>query len=362
VETFVPVMADKNLMQLMTLGLSARYADYSLSGGVWAWKAGLDMQIVTDFRVRATKSRDVRAANLSELFDKTGGIATINDPRYNESYNVTRFSGGNPDVLPEEADTFTAGFVYQPSFVDGLSLSLDWYKVEIDGAIGQLGTQAVIDRCEEGAMDLCALVTRSPSDDRLVLVGDVFINIDQAKVSGQDLEIAYRNTVSWFGGASDSFQARLFASWLDENSETLAGTSTIDRAGQTGIEQSTGTAYQLPDFKLTANVSYARGPFTAFVQGRYIGSGIMESTLVEGVNIQSNKVDSAFYTDLRLSYTRELQSGGSLEVFGSVTNLLDEEPPITPYYSVFLGYAQQTNSGLFDVLGRTYVAGVRFRL
>jgi hypothetical protein len=118
----------------------------------------------------------------------------------------------------------------------------------------------------------------------------------------------------------------------------------------------------LPDFKLTANVSYARGPFTAFVQGRYIGSGIMESTLVEGVDIQSNKVDSAFYTDLRLSYTRELQSGGSLEVFGSVTNLLDEEPPITPYYSVFLGYAQQTNSGLFDVLGRTYVAGVRFRL
>jgi outer membrane receptor protein involved in Fe transport len=361
VETFVPLIADRNLMELMTLGLAARWADYSGSGGVWAWKAGLDMQIVDNFRFRATKSRDVRAANLSERFDKTGGIDTITDPRYDETYDVTRFSGGNPAVLPEKADTLTAGFVYQPSFADGLSLSFDWYQVDIDEAIGQLGTQAVIDRCEEGAMDLCALVTRNQADDRLILVGDVFINIDQAKVRGRDLEIAYRRDVSWLGGAGEAFQVRLFASWLDENSETLAGTTKIDRAGQTGTEQSTGAFYQLPDFKATANVSYSNGPFTAFLQGRYIGSGIMESTLVEGVNIESNSVDSAFYTDLRLSYTRDLRGDTSLEIFGNIANVLDEDPPVTPYFSVFLGYATQTNSGLFDLLGRNYTAGVRLR-
>ncbi|MBN1237331.1 MAG: TonB-dependent receptor [Gammaproteobacteria bacterium] len=358
-ETFVPLVADRRMMDLMTLGLAARWADYSGSGSIWAWKAGLDMQITQPFRFRATKSRDVRAANLSERFDKTGGIATIDDPRYGETYNVTRFSGGNPAVRPEEADTITAGFVYQPAFADGLSISYDWYQVDIAGAIGQLGTQAVINRCEEGAADLCQLVTRSPTDDRLILVGDVFVNIDQAKVRGRDLEIAYDREVSWLGGNGEAIQTRLFASWLDENSQTLAGTTKIDRAGQTGIEQSTGAAYQLPDFKAIANLTYRTGPFTAFLQGRYIGSGIMEAGLVEGVDIESNKVDSAFYTDFRFSYTRDLRGGANLEVFGNVNNLLDEDPPVTPYYSVFLGYALQTNSGLFDLLGRTYVAGLR---
>jgi iron complex outermembrane recepter protein len=359
VETFIPVIADLSAMQLMTLGLSARWADYSGSGSIWAWKGGVDMQIVDSLRFRATKSRDVRAANLSERFDKTGGIDTVIDPRYNETYNVTRFSGGNPAVLPEEADTLTAGFVWQPSFAENLSLSFDWYDVEIDGAIGQLGTQAVIDRCEEGATDLCSLVTRSPADDRLVLVGDVFVNIDQATARGRDLEIAWRNDVSWLGGNNEAFGVRVFASWLDEREQVLAGTRTIDRAGQTGIEQSTGAAYQLPDFKAIANVTYSNGPFSAFIQGRYIGSGIMESTLVEGVNIESNRVDSAIYTDLRLGWSRDLAGGTTLELFGNVTNVFDESPPITPYYSVFLGYAQQTNSGLFDLLGRSYVAGVR---
>ncbi len=361
-ETYVPLVADRPLMQSMTLGLAARWADYSGSGDIWAWKAGLDMRIVEPFRFRVTKSRDVRAANLSERFDKTGGSFTIQDPRYPEdgAYNVTGFSGGNPTVRPEEADTVTAGFVYQPNAVDGLSISFDWYQVDIKDAIGQLGHEAVVRRCEEGAADLCSLVTRNPETDRVILVGDVFINIDEARVRGKDLEVLWRRDVSWLGGDRESFQARVFASWLDENSETLAGTRKIDRAGQTGIEQTTGIAYQLPDFKAIINLSYRTGPFDVFLQGRYIADGIMEAGLVEGVDIESNKVGSAFYTDLRFGYTRELRGGASLELFANVNNLLDTDPPVTPYYSVFLGQAQQTNPGLFDLLGRMYTAGVRF--
>jgi outer membrane receptor protein involved in Fe transport len=64
---------------------------------------------------------------------------------------------------------------------------------------------------------------------------------------------------------------------------------------------------------------------------------------------------------LRLSYTRDLRGDTSLEIFGNIANVLDEDPPVTPYFSVFLGYATQTNSGLFDLLGRNYTAGVRLR-
>lgn len=358
-ETYVPVVAERPLMRSMTLGVAVRWADYSGSGDVWAWKTGLDMQIVEPFRFRVTKSRDVRAANLAERYDKTGGAFNIFDPRLGIQTNITGFSNGNPNVRPEEADTVTAGFIYQPELAEGLSISFDWYQVDIEDAIGQLGYEAVVRRCEEGAVDLCRLVTRDPVTERVILVGDVVLNIDEARVRGKDLEVLWRRDVAWSGGDGESFQARLLASWLDENSETLAGTRKIDRAGQTGMEQTTGIAYQLPDFKAILNLSYRTGPFDVFLQGRYIGSGTVENGLVEGVDIESNRVDSAFYTDLRFGYTREVR-GSTLELFAHVNNLLDEDPPITPYFSPFLGYAIQTNPGLFDLLGRTYTAGIRF--
>ena len=361
VESYIPVMADRPAMQSMTLGLSARWADYSGSGQVNAWKAGLDMQFVDSFRFRITQSQDVRAANMAERFDVTGGINTIDDPRYNETYNITRFSGGNPSVRPEEADTTTAGFVFTPTAAPNLSLSFDWYEIEITDAIGQLGTQAVINRCEQGAMDLCALVTRDVVTDRLILVGDQYVNIDEAVVSGRDLEISYRRDVDWFGSGAETISTRIFASWLDENSQLLAGVRSVDRAGQTGLEVSTGTAYALPDFKLTGNVTYANGPFQVFLQGRYIGSGTHENAAVEGVNIESNHVDSVFYTDLRFGWTKDLAGGTSLEIFGNITNLTDEDPPVTPWWSNFAGNAVQTNALLFDLLGRRYTAGIRLQ-
>ena len=114
-----------------------RWADYSGSGTIWAYKGGLEADIADMFRLRGTYSRDVRAANLSERFDKTGGAATVTDPRNlldnnpandNQIYNVTIFSGGNPNVKPEKADTWTAGVVFNPSFLPGLSVSVDWYR------------------------------------------------------------------------------------------------------------------------------------------------------------------------------------------------------------------------------------------
>jgi iron complex outermembrane receptor protein len=64
-------------------------------------------------------------------------------------------------------------------------------------------------------------------------------------------------------------------------------------------------------------------------------------------------VPAVFYTDLRLSYRI-----GPTELYGSITNLFDVSPPLTPYYSTFLSYAQQYNPALYDVLGRRFVTGV----
>jgi outer membrane receptor protein involved in Fe transport len=362
VETQVPLIADQPFMKSLQANLSARWADYSGSGTIWAYKGGVDADIIDGLRLRGTYSRDVRAANLSERFDKTGGAATITDPRYpgDGSVNVTFFSGGNPDVRPEMADTFTAGAVLQPAFIPGLSVSGDWYRIKIKDAIGQLGTQAVVNQCEAGAVDLCALITRDVTTDRLVLVGNVFVNITEALVKGVDMEVGYRRDVNVFGGGDESIGGRLFASWLLMNKQAIGSTTPIDRAGQTGIQQTDGIAYSLPKFKATGNLSYTNGPVTLFLQGRYIGAGVSENNPTATTTLANNRVDSVFYTDMRLSYRFDGPDNGNMELFTSVTNLFDRDPPVTPYYSAFLGYGPQTNPTLYDVLGRRFVVGAKF--
>ncbi len=363
VETQVPLITGQPFMKSLQANLSARWADYSGSGSIWAYKGGLDADIVDGVRLRGTYSRDVRAANLSERFDKTGGAATITDPRYpgDGTINITFYSGGNPDVKPEQADTITAGVVLQPAFARGLSISADWYRIKIKDAIGQLGNQAVVDQCEAGAVDLCALVTRDAVTDRVILVGNTYINITEALVKGVDMEVGYHRDVNVFGGGDESISGRLFGSWLIMNKQALGNNTTpINRAGQTGIQQSDGIPYALPKFKATGNVSYTNGPLTMFLQGRFISAGVDENNPpTVATTLANNHVPAVFYVDTRLSYRFVGPEGGNTELFLSVTNLFDKDPPVTPYYSAFLGYGPQTNPSLYDVLGRRFVVGAK---
>ena len=348
---------------------AVRWADYSGSGSVWAYKGGLELGFASDqLRIRGTYSRDVRAGNLSERFDKTGGSAVIDDPRTAaiESLNVTRFSGGNPAVNPEEADTFTIGAVFQPDFIPGFSMSLDYYDIAIEGAISQVGNQSVLDRCFlESAQEFCDLITLSTGPATpsavgdIILVGDVFVNVAQAAVRGIDFEAGYNAPVNILGG-DESLGARVFASWLLERSETNSSGVTTDFAGQTGATQNSGVYLPYADFKATGSITYRNGGFAGLVQVRHTGEGIQDVQQTEGVGIVDNTVDAVTYVDVRLGYTFDL-SGAELEVFGNVNNLFDEDPPLTPSYSAFLGYSSQYNASVYDVLGRRYTVGARLR-
>ncbi|MEL1251462.1 TonB-dependent receptor domain-containing protein [Aurantiacibacter gilvus] len=347
---------------------AVRWADYSGSGSVWAYKGGLELEF-GDFRLRGTYSRDVRAANLSERFDRTGGSATITDVRDNSTVTVTIFSGGNPAVNPEEADTYTIGAVYQPSFVPGLSLSLDYYDITIDGAIGQVGTQGIVAGCfNDNVQSFCDLITLNPTTNDIVLVGDVFINIDTATARGLDFEASYNSDINVFGG-DEEIDFRLFSAWLFERTETNGG-QTFDLAGQTGARQLSQAYEQLPDFRVTASLGYRNGGFSSRIGVRHIGEGIQDvcglgdnSACPAGqqVVLVDNTVDAVTYVDLRLGYEFDL-GNTELEVFGNVTNLFDENPPLTPSYSAFFGYSTQQNPGVYDVLGTRFTLGMRLRM
>ena len=185
----------------------------------------------------------MRAANLSERFDKTGGVATIVDPRYpGDGTDQRDHLLGRQSRREAGKGRYHHGGLRVAARISstGFSLSVDYYKIKIKDAIGQLGAQAVVNQCEAGATSVCSLITRDPTTDRLVLVGNLYININELLVRGVDLEAGYHHDVDLFGGGDEPINARFFASWLLENTNALGGAAPLDRAGQTGIEQSDG--------------------------------------------------------------------------------------------------------------------------
>jgi outer membrane receptor protein involved in Fe transport len=394
-ETLVPLADDTWWIKHAAIDVAGRWANYSGAGDIWAYKAGLDLAFKQGIRLRGTYSRDVRAGNLSERFDKTGGIGNVFDPRSasdnpawgNQTYQVTIFSGGNPNIKPEKADTFTAGVVFEPTFARGLSLSVDWYSVKIKDAIATVGVNEVAKRClidQDPAF--CALVTTDPSqDDKIILVGNQYVNVNQSTVEGIDAEVDFNTRLNLFGGEDERLSTRLFASYLINRCDLSAPTSALPDPvpscsdGLTGINPSNGAQGLFPKFKATGNITYNNGPFTWFTQVRYIGSGHNAYTLsglittpdtplinnvpaaIEGVNIEDNHVPGVFYVDMRFDYTFDI-GNSSLDLFASITNLFDKDPPITPTYGSFGGYTTQFNPGLFDVLGRRFTVGAKFKL
>ncbi|MBN1240818.1 MAG: TonB-dependent receptor [Gammaproteobacteria bacterium] len=352
-EFIVPLVSGKPGVDSLTATLASRWADYEPSGDIQAWKYGLDWQVNDSLRVRSTVSRDVRAATLAERLDRTGGVANIEDRAFGPGarFDTSLASGGNPNLKPEEADTRTVGLVIQPQRLSGFQASIDWYEIDITGAVGQLGIQALVDECFDFPnSSTCNLVHRDPNTNVIVLVENVFVNINAARASGVDYEFAYRADVG-----PGSLGWRFLASQLNENSITNFGAAKVDFAGDVGIQE-------FPDVKVTTSLTWDQGPVSAFLQARYIGSGLYDARDTEGVTISDNTVDSVLYTDLRISYGKDLANGSRWEVFGNITNLFDEEPPIVPSFSSFTGQTNQVNAAVHDILGRRYTLGFRYEL
>ena len=351
-EMIMPLLSNASLARSLELNTAVRFADYEGSGGVWAWKGGLDWQMTDSLRFRLTRSRDIRAGTLSERFDTSRGPGNVTDPFTGSvvPYAISVIAGGNPEVDPEEADTLTFGVVYQPSWLDGFGITVDFFDIDIDGAIGQLGAQNIVDQCWAGATQLCGYIHRG-DDGYIAIIENLFINTDSAKTRGVDVEASYARPINLFGGG-ETLRLRLLATYIDEMSTTQAGAAPVDRAGQTGV------AGGVPDFQATLNLTYQRGPLSISLQERYIDDGKYDSTWVEGVDIDDNRVDAALFTNLRIGYSSELSSRGTYEVFLNVSNLFDEDPPLAPSFA-FTG-SSHTNTSLFDIYGRRYNIGVRF--
>jgi iron complex outermembrane receptor protein len=361
-EALVPLFRGARWLQQLNLNGAARWADYGGSGTIWTYKGGLDATFTDSFRLRGTYSRDVRAANLGERFDRTGGASSVRDPRKAATappVPVTLVQGGNPEVKPEEADTYTAGFVYRPQWLPGFDVSVDWLSVDVAGSIEQFQAQEIVDACYiRNDPDQCANITLDALGE-VTLVNQTFQNVSKANISGVDLEMGYSHPVKIFGG-NEQIGVRLFASYLEENSTTNSTGVTTDRAGQVA---GAPIVYSLPQKKATANLNYSRGPFRSFVQLRYIGGAVYDAQNGIGVNnfvVADNDIASIVYTDARVSW--DMSFGDTeLELFGNVTNLFDRDPPVVPFFTAATAAPAQYNAGVYDVVGRRFALGVNVK-
>lgn len=346
VEFGIPLLEDGKL----SLEEAFRVASYTGSGTEQAWKSGISYQATPRVRLRATRSRDVRAPTLQERFESQRGGVNVRDPaNNNDTISTASFSGGNPNVGLETALTSTVGIVYEP--VDRFSMTFDWYDIDLDGAIGQLGAQTIVDTCYEsgGESSLCQFVVRDASG-QINRVDNVFINLSNQKINGVDAELNY--TGIDLGGGTLSW--RLIASRLNENSVQTPGSPRDERAGDVG---GFGGTPSLPEDKVTTSLSYARGPVTVFLQGRYIGGGTLDRSLTEGVDIDDNTVNSITYTDLTFRFSGE-GGGAPWEFFLTANNIFDQPPPDT-YPGLGRAGVPGPSSILYDTIGRRFVAGVR---
>ncbi len=368
-ETGIPLARQVRLAQSLDLNGAIRRTNYDRDGAgtsssvhATTWKYGLVWEPIDWLRLRGTHSRDIRAPNVSELFGPvTSGFGILNDPaRGGLQTNPIVLSGSNAGLLPEVADTRTAGIVVRPiaeGWLGRLQFSLDYYKIDIEHAIGVLGAQTIATRCFQGATEFCALITRDPAGVITQIV-DVQQNVNELITRGADIEIAFRQPTEKRG----TFDFRMLGSRVWDLI-TIDSAGPLNRAGQTGLRG--GTIPGIPKYTLDGLVNWSRGPVALSVHGRYIPAGIYNAAFIgpdqAGYSIalpnssNTNDVPSAAYVDLVGQYEFGVSSDRNFTVYAGINNLTDHQNPRVP------GANGSGNNVLFDPVGRTYKIGVRFR-
>ena len=360
VEVGVPLARDMPFLHSLDLNGAVRVTDYSTSGSVTSWKIGGTWEPAPQLRLRVTRSRDIRAPNVFELYAPTStSYQTVLDPEKKNAFVLPlTILGGNANLKPEIASTLTLGGVFQPDFwgLNRFRLSVDYYNIKLDGAISTLGSQIIVNLCAQGQTVLCENVVRD-AEKNLVSIANVNLNLNRLTTRGLDIEAQYRVPVG-----NGEISLRTLATRIFELSTETPTGSITDRAGQNGSPTSQPSG--VPNWQVNTYVGYQTGPFAGQFQARYISPGTRDNTLIGPEqagysttlpnSTNTNHIGAYWYFSMNAQYDLMNDGNRKLQIFGVVNNLTDRDPPPAP--SSF----GPTNNVLYDVLGRSYRVGFRF--
>lgn len=353
-EAVIPLLKDAPLAQALDLDLAGRITDYSVSGTVKTWKAGLSWTVVDDIRFRATHSRDIRAPNLNDLF-LGGQVNTqiIVDPqRANASTTITQVLSGNTNLNPEIANADAFGVVLQPRFIPGLSFSVDYYRTKIKGAITSLGAQQIVNNCFAGQAGYCGSVVRNAAGV-ITTVNISGFNANSEKLAGIDYELSYSRNLE---DISSSLAGRLTLRALVTNTTKRTITALGGTTNMLGRLADQAPGASPPKWRWFNTLGYEIGGSRTTLTMRGISNGVYDNAWTSGVQINDNKIKGATYFDIAQSF--KFDAGGhKAEVYGLIENLFDKDPSIAASVSFLY---PGTNPTYFDTIGRRFRVGVRF--
>lgn len=426
-EVRVPLVSGAAFAEYLGIEAAIRYADYSHIGGVVSWKAGGEWAPTSDVRFRAMFARAQRAPNITEAFlsptetgigfdDPCDGI-TGNDILAGDltalsctnaagiidtllvdrsgAAPVARLDGnGNPvvfaqdddvvsrgftlsnsDLIEETADTITLGMVFTPTFVPGLSMTVDYYDIKIKDAIVNSSRQDTLDLCHDlllPSSDVspeCAFITRTGLG-QVVRVDANKRNQDELRRRGIDVLVRYDFELEdVFSNAPGNVQVNF--NWNRNLKDEISRINLAD--GSTTVVDDLGEIDSLKN-RAQASLNYSNGPLSVTWRTVYLGSGVTD---LEGDQEQRDKVaqiaaagldTSEFLPDFRIpafwmhhiNASYEFGHDGKFRVFGGINNVFNTDPPIIPNGMGFgTGNRSNTWNSLYDTTGRFFYLGLR---
>ncbi|MRX28243.1 TonB-dependent siderophore receptor [Kangiella sp. HZ709] len=387
VEFDLPLLSDVALAKSLSLQVASRYSKYSNFGSTTNNKLGFRWQPMDDLVVRGTFSEGFRAPSIFELFQGQGdSFPTLTDPcsdftnstdpnviancqadgvpttyiQPNQQIRIT--VGGNPDLGPEETESQTFGFVYSPEQVDGLTVSVDWYDIEIDNAVTTVGAQNILNSCyaaAPGDRALCNFITRSSAGN----VSDLFngnVNAANLSTEGADLAVNYSFDTDELG----TFGIIWDTSYVDKYGSEF----TDDTTGNTVFINNVGVGFGgglIPRFRSNIYLDWNYGDWGVSWTTRYIhavtescdlgtsaSDNAVEDALCTFINDPADATDNqqrlggTTYHDLRVTYN--VADWDSQLAFG-IRNIGDKDPPIS-----YAAFANSFDPTQYDAPGSFY--------
>ncbi|MGV8932688.1 MAG: TonB-dependent receptor [Luteimonas sp.] len=364
VEFAVPLLRNVAIADYATLNVAGRFSNYDLFGSDTNYKVGLDWQVANPLKIRLNYATAFRIPSVPELFGGIGqGSLTTLDPCSNWSSPTTNAvirancqaagvptnfrqlgntilttTGGNPSLQPEDARTFTAGFVWTPGFAPGLTMTADYYRVRIENAIRSIQGSVKLNTCyttPNRAHPFCSPsnFTRDPVTGEVNYLSSQQVNAASEEAEGVDIGLLYQfNLGAWQASAS------LDASYLERYDVTpFAGAATIKYSGK--ITSGLGSYTQARGL---GSLRMAKDRWTGVYTAQYIG-GADDISAVPGTI--GSRAPGVLYQNLQLSYGIK----GKWDVSAGVENLLDKKAPF-----IQNNPNANTDTMTYDLLGRRW--------
>ncbi|KAA0071816.1 TonB-dependent receptor [Rhodanobacter sp. T12-5] len=382
-ELFVPVLADLPMVKSLNVTIGSRFSKYNTAGSSWNQKFGVEWRPIDDLLLRGTVAGVFRAPNINELYNgATGSAPQVTDPCLHLSaaelaqhaaacqFVPPGFAGsGNSqttgvisgsvaagyNLKPEHGKSYDYGFVYDPSFAPGLSISADLWRVTLDDTITPVAAQTVLTSCfQNESSPFCSLIHRNVSGD-FSFISQPTVNLGKVNTKGIDGSIKYKIPhfdiagQNW-GDLTASLDATYLTRYDNDTAPGQPGDVIVHMAGHYNNQYGNYTRW-----RGLGQLNWTNGPWNVNYTVRYVGAvttgwaDLRENSSADigfkGVELKS---DAQIYNNLAFGYNLAAYHT-RLDV--GVNNLLDKQPPLMYQNNVLNA---NTDINTYEPIGRYF--------